>query len=831
MFLMSLVGGAAAPRLLLALLWMAGPAAAPRPPSSPPGTPPGPPAPHSESPVLSLNLGLNFKIKVRSQGGPRPPAPPTPPEPPRSAAPPTLPDPGDEQGSAGPPEEAGGWGGPPGRGVTTPPQGRPRDKQLELDIAIDLTAGLDSPLAGSGAAVPPTTLLGGPSGRPRFLPGLSKLAGRLSAAGFLFPTVAPKIDGEGGNASLELDEAGSGVEPALSPGRQPSRGAAPPPAAASACTPGSACDSGGPDTGGASPAPPFSWPPHFLPLGTPWPEAAALWGAAWGGHVYGVGAALALLGGLGVLLLLGGGRPPLARLLGGLLAVSGFARAFPLFFDPYELEGRLPPAAARALFELPFPCLGWGLALAPPARGAPLLLALGVLHLGGALGVVGAVAALGGPPALLLLPRALFAALAAALAVGGLRRCAGRGKRGGLGGARVGVPRLVGAAGAALSAGLQLFGALQAWGWVVTPPPGPWAWWGLQLAARLAEVAMGGALAALAFADTPSGRAPTDGPPEPPEGGGGGRGAVEEAGGSPESPLDVDGDPTAGYRPPSPIDLRRSIDEALGAPGMFRAGNGSIGGHGGTGSTGSTGLAAPGRAGSSGKSKSNGISVPGSTGNTEISVISNAGSSGNTRDTENIGTSTTALPGGGTTAIPGVGTARAAGTGGAGTSPDGGDPASPGGGDGRSPGSDAIDLPGTHPHVLETPSVDDNLRMPSVPPQLPETPKYGADNDLGTPPLQAASKSLRPPNRGDNLSPPISSRPPSAGDNLGSPPKLTPSPRDPEVLVPIWPPPPPNSLRPPNTVRLQYGTREGAPVPGTVCLKGLSTSFPQGPPM
>ncbi|TRZ14529.1 hypothetical protein HGM15179_012556 [Zosterops borbonicus] len=177
---MSPVLGVAAPRLLLALLCVSGPAAAPPPPSGTPGTPAGPPAPPSDSPLLSLNLGLNFKLKVRSQGAPRPPAPPTAPGAPRSAAPPTLADPGDEQGSAGAPEEPGGSGGPPGRGATT---GRPRDKQLELDIAIDLRAGLDPPPGGSGPAVPPTRLLGGPPGRPRPLPGLSELAGRLSAAG------------------------------------------------------------------------------------------------------------------------------------------------------------------------------------------------------------------------------------------------------------------------------------------------------------------------------------------------------------------------------------------------------------------------------------------------------------------------------------------------------------------------------------------------------------------------------------------------------------------------------------------------------------------------
>ncbi|XP_071406198.1 proline-rich transmembrane protein 4-like [Pithys albifrons albifrons] len=332
--------------------------------------------------------------------------------------------------------------------------------------------GWTPPRGAEGGPCAPPASWGVPPGAPRFLPGLSELAGRLSAAGFLFPTVTPKIGPEGANESLELEDTGSGAEPAPPRGRQPSRGAAPPPAAASACTPGSACGSGGPDSQGP-PAPPFSWPPHFIPLGTPWPEAIALWGAAWGGHVYGAGAAFTLLGLLGVLVLLGGRRPALARLLGALLTVSGVARAFPLFFDPYEERGLLPPLASRLLFELPFPCLGWGLALAPPGGATAVLGVLAVLHLGGALGAVGAVGALGGPPALLLLPRALFVALAAALglgALGGLRRCGGgRGKRGG---ARAGVPRAVGAVGAALSAGLQLFGALQVWGWGVSPPSG-----------------------------------------------------------------------------------------------------------------------------------------------------------------------------------------------------------------------------------------------------------------------------------------------------------------------------------------------------------------------
>lgn len=196
--------------LLALLLCLVPPAAAPPPPSAPtglpgpPGTAPGPPAPQSEAPVLSLNLGLNFKIKVRSQGNPRlaaPTAPPGPPYPlpPGTPVPPTLPPPsgsgwpdaGDEPGSGTPPEEAGGWGGPAGHAGIAPPASPAgeRDKELELDIAIDLTAGLD-PEAGPGGAVPPTSLLRAPAGPRRPIPlipgikaGISELASKLSAAG------------------------------------------------------------------------------------------------------------------------------------------------------------------------------------------------------------------------------------------------------------------------------------------------------------------------------------------------------------------------------------------------------------------------------------------------------------------------------------------------------------------------------------------------------------------------------------------------------------------------------------------------------------------------
>ncbi|XP_055663653.1 proline-rich transmembrane protein 4 [Falco peregrinus] len=543
---MSPMGLGAAPYLLLALLCLAPLTAAPPPPTAPTslpgplGTAPGPPAPRSEAPVLSLNLGLNFKIKVRSQGNPRPAAPSAPPAPPYPLPPGTTgtpvpltllpsglgwPDSRDEPGSGVPPEEVGGWGGPPLRASTTPPASLAgeQDKELELDIAIDLTAGLE-PEVGPGGAVPPTSLLWAhPSPRrpipliPGIKAGISELASKLSAAGFLVPTAPPRVGHEvpGGNGSQEQDQAGSGAEPAHPPGRQPPRGTVPPSAAASACTQGSTCGSGGPDPQGA-PATPLSWPPHFVALQTSWSVATATWGLAWEAHIYGIGCLFALLGLLGIVVLLGGpcSRPPAARLLGGLLAAAGAARAFPLFFDAYEQHGRLPPTAARLLFELPFPCLGWGLVLAlrsPSRCQTPAVVALGVLHVAGVLGTVLAVAMLGRLPGLLLLPRGLFAGLVAALT--------------------------------------------------------------LWLGCRLAEATMGLPLAVLALVVAPP---PRQSPAEPPNGCAlrpqGDTEALPLCGDHPEPP-EADGDPTAGYRPPSPIDLRRSIDEALGArPGIFRHG-------------------------------------------------------------------------------------------------------------------------------------------------------------------------------------------------------------------------------------------------------------------
>ncbi|XP_033919199.1 proline-rich transmembrane protein 4 [Melopsittacus undulatus] len=470
---MSPVGPGTAPCLLLALLCL----------------PPIYGAPHSDAPpVLSLNLGLNFKLKVRSRGPPRPTSHPQP-----HSLPPLGSgwDPGDEMGSGTPPLEMGGFGGVP------PPKGTPTSEEhkgLELDIAIDLTAGLD-PKVGS----PPTSLLQGPP-----------------MAGSLAPTVPPKLSFEalgGGNGSWGQEEGGSG---STEPGEE-----------------------NGGVLGGI----------HGVSC---WGAAAGTWGRAWPAHVFGAGAVFAALALLGLALLLRGGAGRAARPRGALLAVAGAARALPLLLDPYERRGLLPAPCARLLFELPFPCLGWGL-----ARGLarPLPAALALLHVALAAGAVLAVAGLGRAGALLLLPRAGFVALALGLA---LALPAGGGCRGG---ALLGAVGVLGAVGSAV---LQVYGVLADVGWAGPVPQGPWGWWGLQLGCRVAEVAMGGTVATMAMVKPTSRRRPA----EQPEGGGeaaGGEAGGGSSGGAPPEATDGDGDPTAGYRPPTPINLRRSIDEALGA--------------------------------------------------------------------------------------------------------------------------------------------------------------------------------------------------------------------------------------------------------------------------
>lgn len=171
-----------------------------------PGTASALPA-RSEDPVLSLNLGLNFKIKVRSQGSYRPAVPSAEPPPPDPAPPglwTELPPGSGWLGADDPEDGAGGWDSsealeptaqlwaaaravPRGAGLATPAgAGRERSKELEFKIDIDLTAGLDQE-----RGAPPTSLLRqqAPGTRWRYplLPslraGISEIASQLGASG------------------------------------------------------------------------------------------------------------------------------------------------------------------------------------------------------------------------------------------------------------------------------------------------------------------------------------------------------------------------------------------------------------------------------------------------------------------------------------------------------------------------------------------------------------------------------------------------------------------------------------------------------------------------
>ncbi|XP_055568234.1 mucin-19-like [Falco cherrug] len=163
---------------------------------------------------------------------------------------------------------------------------------------------------------------------------------------------------------------------------------------------------------------------------------------------------------------------------------------------------------------------------------------------------------------------------------------------------------------------------------------------------------MGLPLAVLALVVAPP---PRQSPAEPPNGCAlrprGDTEALPLCGDHPEPP-EADGDPTAGYRPPSPIDLRRSIDEALGArPGIFR--HGTVAG---ISVIGTVGIGTDGTAGSSATSTA-GIGTTGlpGIGTTSTTATPSLG----TTSTE--GLTTTSITGLCTAGTPGMGTASMAG--------------------------------------------------------------------------------------------------------------------------------------------------------------------------
>ncbi|XP_006896154.1 PREDICTED: proline-rich transmembrane protein 4 [Elephantulus edwardii] len=364
-------------------------------------------------------------------------------------------------------------------------------------------------------------------------------------------------------------------------------------------------------------------PLFFLTLEADWAEARARWGLAWEAHVYGVGALFGLVAVLALLALAllpwrcPPGAPCLA-LLDLLLLSAGTTRAFPLFYDAYGHSARLPALAWLLLQDLPLPCLAAGLGLAcllmarprPPRcpGGLAALLALscwrGRRRRAGA--PLGGSGFKGATP--LRHARSPFAPRES------WRRAARTAPVAGTFGL--------------LSGALQGYEVLHALGYGGQPGlEGPWPWWAFQLGLRLSEVGVALPLALLGlypalcsprvparcwaklFRLSPGHAAPllpggwgAGLPDKAPLGGSIARGEAELlqlcalAGPGPDlllqggacrgfegaaahpasSPASSPcSDCTVDFRPPSPINLRRSIEEALCseallAPGLFQ---------------------------------------------------------------------------------------------------------------------------------------------------------------------------------------------------------------------------------------------------------------------
>ncbi|XP_062990536.1 proline-rich transmembrane protein 4 [Elgaria multicarinata webbii] len=391
-----------------------------------PSTSPAPPVTptllptHSEPPALSLNLGLNFKIKVRSPGkgrpgeGPggasaKPGLPPTwPAAPTRSQAAGSRfwtealggsgwlgPGPAEELPS-GPSRWA--WDGAPARAAPGPTLQHPLplwprlaekglplpagedSKELEFKIDIDLTAGL-----GKEGSLAPNSSGSGTGWRYPLLPGLSvgisEIASKLGAPGLLGSTPPPETweplewNGTGGAREQPGDfrptpawVSGPGLEsssPAASPGGEGAFAALP------GCLPEHPEDCGSPlPEPGSPPLSALLLPalPLFVPLHADWNTALAEWGLAWEAHVYGACSLFALLALLSLLGLLGLlGRCPagckLLALLQLLLTGAGGARAALLLGDAYGQLELLPDFAVRLLHDLALPCLSSALAV------------------------------------------------------------------------------------------------------------------------------------------------------------------------------------------------------------------------------------------------------------------------------------------------------------------------------------------------------------------------------------------------------------------------------------------------------------------------------------
>nr|XP_025866655.1 proline-rich transmembrane protein 4 [Vulpes vulpes] len=505
--------------------------------------------------------------------------------------------------------------------ATAPPSSAPRLRQSELELKFDMAL-----RAGAAPTLGHRTLPLLPSLRAS----LAEIAGRLGPFGFFGTTLSPLRNLSGPSPLGPTPSPSSASQVSDSPGffgttlspppfplerKLPSSGPLDPAASLNSATMATAsidptnstsgldeaspaslgkpsvepecgsgsCSIGGlPETEGQPPVAPL--PLFFLTLEADWAEARARWGLAWEAHVYGVGTLFGLVALLALLALAllpwrcPPGAPCLA-LLDLLLLSAGTTRAFPLFYDAYGHRDRLPPLAWLLLQDLP-----------RRRAGAPL----------GGSGFKGATPV---PQA-----RSPFAPRES------WRRAARTAPVAGTFGL--------------LSGALQGYEVLHALGYGGQPGlEGPWPWWAFQLGLRLGEVGVALPLALLGlypalsnprvpprcwaklFRLSPGHAAPllpggwVTGPPdkEPLGGaiargdaellqlcalagpgpdlllqGGGCRGFEGAAGNPAPSPASSPcSDYTVDFRPPSPINLRRSIEEALCSealltPGLFQ---------------------------------------------------------------------------------------------------------------------------------------------------------------------------------------------------------------------------------------------------------------------
>uniref|UniRef100_A0A3Q3IXX9 Proline-rich transmembrane protein 3/4 domain-containing protein n=1 Tax=Monopterus albus TaxID=43700 RepID=A0A3Q3IXX9_MONAL len=369
-------------------------------------------------------------------------------------------------------------------------------------------------------------------------------------------------------------------------------------------------------------------PACVIPLYSDWNSALAIWGFAWEAYIYGLGSVFIVFGLISMVCLLG---LPLRCPPGSLyftllhLFLSAFSgiQSFCLLYDAYNHHDHLPPLGSLLLSELSFPCLISAfslifnvLSLRLPLPKPYLLLFISLLHFGVSVGCVGVLHLFHNLPTMILLfPQCVFVCLTIFLSCsylifycliqvdtkhiyrlndneegGGspevLRPAScpfakvedwGRAARAGIGAALC----LLGCG------GLQLYGILHALGLGGVNGNGlqPWPWWGYQVGCRLCEAGVCLGLSVIGthplFCHSSSIKtithprpgswsrlscsSPSRGitvPPHKPK-------SADESHLSSLDSLGLESDSSVDLEPPSPINLSRSIDQALFSESLF----------------------------------------------------------------------------------------------------------------------------------------------------------------------------------------------------------------------------------------------------------------------